>query len=193
IRLNRATQAYEPELAKSWKVSDGGRRITFQLRQGISFSNGAPFTSEDVAATMRALMDPNLHSSTGDDFRSGNGEVKTQIQGKYAISILFPHPIAGVERLFDRVAIMPAKIAGITNSPDLTKAVLGPFMITEQYPGSYLLLKRNPHYWKRDKTGKQLPYLDSIRLNIQQNREAELLLFRRNETQLINNMLPDLF
>src|SRR5204863_462181 len=88
---------------------------------------------------------------------------------------------------------MPARMSGITNSPDLTKAVLGPFVITEQHPGSYLLLKRNPRYWKRDKSGKQLPYLDSIRLNIQQNREAELLLFRRNETQLINNMLPDLF
>ncbi|HEX7960591.1 MAG TPA: ABC transporter substrate-binding protein [Terriglobales bacterium] len=193
IRLDRATQAFDPELAKSWKVTEGGKRITFQLREGISFSDGTPFTADDVAATMRALMDPNLHSSTGDDFRSGSGEVKTTVNGKYTVSILFPQPIAGVERLFDRVAIMPAKIAGITNSPDLTKAVLGPFVIAEQHPGSYILLKRNPHYWKRDKSGKQLPYVDSIRLSIQQNREAELLSFRRNEAQLINNLMPDLF
>src|SRR5215472_14643325 len=53
IRLDRATQAFDPELAKSWKVTDGGRRITFQLREGISFSDGTPFTAEDVAATMR--------------------------------------------------------------------------------------------------------------------------------------------
>jgi len=193
VRLNRETQRYEPELAKSWKISDGGKRITFVLRERISFSDGTPFTAEDVAATMRALMDPNLHSSTGDDFRSGSGDVKTQVLGKYTVSILFPQPVAGVERLFDRVAIMPARIAGITNSPDVAKAVLGPFVITEQHAGSYLLLKRNPRYWKRDKSGKQLPYLDSVRLNIQQNREAELLAFRRNEVQLINNLLPDLF
>src|SRR5256886_898381 len=193
IRLDRATQAYDPELAKSWKIGDGGKRITFQLREGISFSDGTPFTAEDVAATMRALMDPNLHSSTGDDFRSGNGQVKTEVRGKYTVSILFPQPIAGMERLFDRVAIMPARIAGLTNSPDVTKAVLGPFVIAEQHPGSYILLKRNPHYWKRDKSGKQLPYLDSIRLNIQQNHEAELLNFRRGDVQLIQNMLPDLF
>lgn len=193
IRLDRATQAYDPELAKSWKVTDGGKRITFQLREGISFSDGTPFAAADVAATMRALMDPNLHSSTGDDFRSGSGEVKTEVRSKYTVSILFPQPIAGVERLFDRVAIMPAKMAGITNSPDLTKAVLGPFVIAEQHPGSYILLKRNPRYWKRDKSGKQLPYVDSIRLSIQQNREAELLSFRRNEAQLINNVMPDLF
>jgi peptide/nickel transport system substrate-binding protein len=193
VRLNRETQRYEPELAKSWKITDGGKRITFQLREGLLFSDGTPFTADDVAATMRALMDPNLHSSTGDDFRSGSGEVKTQVLGKYTVSILFPQPVAGVERVFDRVAIMPARIAGTTDSPDLTKAVLGPFVIAEQHPGSYLLLTRNPHYWKRDKSGKQLPCLDSIRLNIQQNREAELLGFRRNEVQFINNMLPDLF
>src|SRR5690242_10873562 len=38
IRLDRATQGYDPELAKSWKVTEGGKRITFQLREGISFS-----------------------------------------------------------------------------------------------------------------------------------------------------------
>src|SRR5262249_19536853 len=103
VRLNRETQRYEPELAKSWKISEGGKRITFVLREGVSFSDGTPFTAEDVAATMRALMDPNLHSSTGDDFRSGSGEVKTQVLGKYTVSILFPQPVAGVERLFDRV------------------------------------------------------------------------------------------
>ena len=193
IRLDRATQAFDPELAKSWKVTDGGKRITFQLREAISFSDGTPFTAADVAATMRALMDPNLHSTTGDDFRSGSGEVKTEVRGKYTVSVLFPQPISGVERLFDRVAIMPAKIAGIANSPDTIKAVLGPFVVAEQHPGSYILLKRNPHYWKRDKSGKQLPYLDSIRLSIQQNREAELLSFRRGEVQLINNLMPDLF
>src|SRR5204863_3963779 len=85
IRLNRATQAYEPELAKSWRITEGGKRIVFQLRDGISFSDGTPFTAEDVAATMRSLMDPNLHSSTGDDFRCGSGEVKTQVRGKYAV------------------------------------------------------------------------------------------------------------
>ncbi len=193
IRRNRQTQVLEPELASSWKISQAGRKITFQLRQGLSFSEGTPFVAQDVAATMRALMDPNLHSTTGDDFRSGVGEVKTEISGKYSVSVIFPQPVAGLERIFDQVAIMPAKLAGTGNSPELTKAVLGPFYLAERNPGSYLLLKRNPHYWKRDKAGRRLPYLDSIRLEIQQNSEAELLRFRRDEIQLINELAPDLF
>ncbi len=193
VRLNRESQAYEPELAASWKVSDAGRRITFQLRQGVAFSDGSPFTSEDVAATMRALMDPSLHSSTGDSFRSGNGQVKIETRGKYTVSVLFPEPIAGLERLFDQVAIMPAKLAGGSNSAELSKTVLGPFYLADYQPGEYVLLKRNAHYWKRDKAGKQLPYLDSIRLQIQQNRDAELLSFLRHEIQLMNAVTPETF
>ena len=42
VRLNRVTQKLEPELAKSWKVSDGGRRLILELRENVLFSDGTP-------------------------------------------------------------------------------------------------------------------------------------------------------
>src|SRR5690242_1846801 len=78
IRLNRQTQALEPALATSWKVSRDRRTITFHLRKGIYFSDGTPFSSEDMAYTMRLLMDPETHSTTGDAFRSGEGVVQVR-------------------------------------------------------------------------------------------------------------------
>lgn len=189
IRVNRKTQENQPELATSWKVTENGRRITFKLRQGVQFSDGSPFTSDDVVATITALMDPKLHSSTGDAFRAGSGKVLAQSQGKYAATVLFPQPIAGLERLFDQVAISPARMAG---KADAT-TVLGPFMLTEQKPGEYVLLRRNPHYWKKDSAGRALPYLDAVRLYIMQNRDTELLRFRRGDIDVINNLSPDLY
>src|SRR5689334_25360101 len=47
VRMNRQTQALEPELAQYWKVSKDGKQITFKLRSGISFSDGTPFSAED--------------------------------------------------------------------------------------------------------------------------------------------------
>src|SRR5215204_3193229 len=62
IRFNRQTQRLEPELATSWKVSRDGRRIDFELRSNVRFSDGTPFGPADVVATIRRLMTPGLQS-----------------------------------------------------------------------------------------------------------------------------------
>jgi peptide/nickel transport system substrate-binding protein len=181
MRANRQTQALEPELAESWKVSKDGRQITFKLRHGIRFSDGSPFSAEDVAYTVTRLMDPALHSSTGDAFRSGNSTVATKILSPDQISVTFSAPVIGLAGLFDQVAIMSSRANKETT-------VLGPFMVSEYKPGSSVLLKRNPNYWKKDAQGHPLPYLDSIRLDIQPNRDVEALRFRRGELDLINSI-----
>ncbi|MGB8005815.1 MAG: ABC transporter substrate-binding protein [Terriglobales bacterium] len=186
-RVNRRTQELEPELAESWKISKDGTQITFKLRHGVTFSDGSPFSAEDVAFTMQRLMDPALHSSTGDAFRSGKGSVTTKIAAPDQISITFPAPLAGIERLFDQVAIMSA------HSPRKEAAVLGPFMVADYKAGSTVLLHRNPNYWKKDAQGRRLPYLDSIRLDIQPNRDVEMLRFKRGELDLINTIDSDYF
>jgi peptide/nickel transport system substrate-binding protein len=187
IRFHRAAQRLDPELAETWQVLDGGRRITFRLRRGISFSDGTPFSAEDVAETVRRMMDPNLHSPTGDTFRSSSVSVRAEAAGPYEISLTFEKPIAGLAHLFDELAVSSAR------SPHKDSAVLGPYMLAEHKPGSYLMLRRNPNYWKRDSRGYRLPYIDSIRLDIQENRETELLRFLRGEVHLINSLTPEMF
>jgi peptide/nickel transport system substrate-binding protein len=182
VRVNRQTQQLEPELATSWKISDGGRTITFTLRQNVFFSDGTRFAAEDVAFTVKQLMDPKLHSVTGDQFRSGNGEVQTKIHAANKISITFPAAIAGLDRQFDQVAIMSA------TSPKKEKAVLGPFYVADYKPGSYVYLRKNENYWKKDSAGRKLPLLDAVKLDIQPNRDIELMRFRRGELDLINTL-----
>ena len=72
-------------------------------------------------------------------------------------------------------------------------AVLGPFMVADYKPGATVLLKRNPNYWKTDAQGRKLPYLDSIRLDIQPNRDVEMLRFKRGEIDLINSLDSEYF
>jgi len=182
LRQNRLTQELEPELAASWKVTDGGKTISFQLRKDVHFSDGTLFSADDVAYTMQQLMDPNLHSPTGDPFRSSEGKVQTRVLAKDRVTVTFPAPIAGLQQLFDQVAIMSAL------SPQKEMAVLGPYYVAENRAGSYLLLKRNPHYWKHDSAGRPLPYIDSIHIDIQQNRDMELLRFVRGEIDFVNTV-----
>ena len=182
IRVNRLSQVAEPELATDWKISKDGRSITFTLREHVFFSDGTPFTAEDVASTVRQMMDPNLHSATGDAFRSGSGSVAVQVLAPNRITVTFPAAVAGLDRQFDQVAILSAK------SPKKEMAALGPFYVADYKAGSYVLLKKNSNYWKSDKDGKKLPYLDGIRLDIQSNRDIETLRFKRGEIDLINSI-----
>jgi peptide/nickel transport system substrate-binding protein len=43
LRVNRANQQLEPEMATSWKIENGGRSIVFKLREDLLFSHGTPF------------------------------------------------------------------------------------------------------------------------------------------------------
>ena len=57
IRVNRHTQQVQPELALQASVQQGGRRIVFRLRRGVLFSDGTPFTAEDVHRTLGMAED----------------------------------------------------------------------------------------------------------------------------------------
>jgi peptide/nickel transport system substrate-binding protein len=187
IRINRKTQQLNPELALSWTVDTQGRRITFRLRPNVRFSDGTPFSADDVAFTMKRLMDPKTHSPTADTFRSSDVAPRIAVTSPLTVSILFGAPVAGLERLFDQVAIVSAK------SPQRIAAVLGPYFVAEYKAGSEILLARNPNYWKVGANGVRLPYIDRIRLEIQQNRDIELVKFRRGEIDLINSVDADTF
>jgi peptide/nickel transport system substrate-binding protein len=187
MRVNRQTQELEPELATSWKVTDNGKTITFQLRKDLKFSDGTAFSAADVAYTMQQLMDPAMHSPTGDSFRSGDGSVQTRVLAKDRVAVTFPAPISGLDKLFDQVAIMSA------TSPQKEMAVLGPYMVAENKAGAYLILKRNPNYWKHDSSGRQLPYIDSVRLDIQQNHDIEMVRLTHGEIDFINSLDSEYF
>jgi peptide/nickel transport system substrate-binding protein len=187
LRFNRITQQLEPELAKSWKTSSGGKRIDFVLRDQVKFSDGSPFSARDVVSTIKRLMDPALQSAIADTFRGGGATIRAEASGANSVAVLFSQPVAGVEFLFDQLAITRDGAARDSRTG------LGPFTVAEHRSGQYVLLRRNPNYWKKDAKGVRLPYADSIRLDIQANREAELLRFRRGELHFIQGIDPDSF
>lgn len=187
VRLNRETQELEPALATEWKLIEDGRGIQFTLRQGVAFSDGTPFTARDVEYTMSKLMAPDLHSPVADQFRSTPGEVETKVLGAHKIQIDFPGRVSGLAALFDEVSILSA------GDPEHRRAVLGPFVLDEYKAGSYVRLRRNPHYWKLDEQGRRLPYLDSLRLDIERNEQIELQRYRRGEFQLMNSLSAEAF
>ena len=186
MRVNRVTDKLQPELAESFELKDGGRTIAFRLRAGLRFSDGSPLTSADVARTLNRALDPKQASPYGDTLRSTEGDPAIATPSPREITLRYKSPKAGLDRIFDGIGISPAANAKFP-------ATAGPFYVAEYQPGDYVRLARNPHYWKRDGAGHALPYLDSIRIDIQQNHDIELTRFLRGDLALIDRVEPENF
>ena len=190
LRLNRATQTLEPELAESWRTEAGGRALEFRIRKDVKFSDGSAFTAADVVYTLKALFDPASTFPAADGFRRGPGAIVVEQRGPDVVRIAFPNAAAGAERLFDEVAMVskrwPADRRGAIGMP-----VLGPYRVVEYRPGDYIRLARNPNFWRTDATGRRLPYIDSLRLIVQQNRSLEVRRFTKGEIDLVDTLDPE--
>lgn len=187
IRMNRRTQLPEPELASSWTTSKDGREIEFTLRHDVRFSDGAPFGPVDVLATVNRLNNAGLSSPIADQFRSAGGDIKAQPAGIDRVRIKFSKPMAAVALLFDELAISSARHLAAST------AVLGPFFVWEQKSGQFILLKRNPYYWKKGPNGDPLPRAEFLRLEVIANPETALLRYRRGELSAIDKLDADAF
>src|SRR5471032_1594327 len=66
VVVNQATQAVEPSLAERWTTADDGRRVTMTLRRDVVFSDGQPFTADDVLFSFEAAYDEKSGSMLGD-------------------------------------------------------------------------------------------------------------------------------
>jgi peptide/nickel transport system substrate-binding protein len=65
---------------------------------------------------------------------------------------------------------------------------LGPFRLKEYQRGTKVVLERNPYYWKTDRSGRQLPYLDSITFLIVPDRNSEAMRFQSGELHLPSSL-----
>ncbi len=187
VRVNRLTQKPEPALAASWRFLENGRAIEFRLRENLLFSDGTPFTAEDVASTVQRFTDPKLQSPLADMFLPSGGSMTVTVRSKYVVVVRTPAVVPDMLDLWDQAPIVSAR------SAKKPAACLGPFYVAEYKPGVCIRLKRNPHYWRRDSLGQPMPYLDAVRLDIQANRDMELLRFRRGDLDLIESIDPETF
>ena len=68
----------------------------------------------------------------------------------------------------------------------------GAFMLKEFAPGEGALLVKNPDYYLKDKDGRQLPYVDAVRLVFTKDASTEMALFRTKQLDIMRVSTLDL-
>jgi oligopeptide transport system substrate-binding protein len=64
----------------------------------------------------------------------------------------------------------------------------GPFRFKSWEEGQALILLKNEHYFERDSTGRQLPYLDAVKVTFNEEKASEFLEFRQGRLDFINEI-----
>lgn len=200
IHTNVLTQQTEPALAKSWKVSPDGRVYTLELRRGISFSDGHPFTADDVIFSFKVYLDEKIGSPQRDLLEVGGKPINVRKLSPYRVAFELAQPYSAAERLFDSVSILPrhllerayekgelAQVWSLSTSPDAI-AGLGPFRIKQYTAGQKLVLERNPFYWKADPEKNRLPYLDEVVFVPVTTEDAEAIRFEAGDLDVIDDI-----
>lgn len=200
VEINPLTDLPEPALAKSWEISPDGLTITFYLRKGLQWSDGEPFTADDVVFTFNGVI---FNEDVRTDYRDvllveDQLPVCTKVDD-YTVQFTLPAPFRPFLRMIGG-AIYPAhKLQQLSRvyNPDADPEALnsawnvdtppeeivgmGPFRLKEFIPDQLVILERNPYYWKVDPQGNKLPYLDGIKYVISFSLDTIMLKFRNGE------------
>ena len=202
-RLNLVTQQPEPALAKSWENSEDLLTWTFHLRQGLLWSDGKPFTADDVLFTMQLVNDPNIDSAAKDALLDGK-IVWTKLDD-YTVQAKLPEVFVPFLRQLDggACAIVPKhrweqthKDGKFSESMQVSMnpqeyVCLGAFKPKIYKPGQYFTIERNSHYWKTDQSGRRLPYLDEITFLMLPSQDQILLKMSSGEIDSFYSVRPE--
>ena len=144
VQYNASSQIV-PDLATSWKYSDGGKAVTFVLRPNVKFDDGTTFTSANVVAS----IDRAQATKTDDPSASYVGSVtKVVPEGKYKVKLVLKTAdnsvLDGLTSVnLAMLSTKAIKAGTVAKTPDGT----GPFMYKSYTPDQSFTVTANPNYW----------------------------------------------
>ena len=189
-----------PSLATRWVVSEDKLVYTFYLRPDVYFHDdacfpggkGRRFNAFDVEYSLQRIMDKSLASPGSwifnDKLDTVEG-IKAIDDTTFRLKLVRPYnPILGI--LSMQYCSIVAKEAVKQYGSDFRRHAVGtgPFQFVAWEEGQALIMKKNPHYFETDASGKRLPYLDGIKVSFFDSRATEFLLFRQKKLDFINDI-----
>ena len=158
-----------PRLAESWDFTDGGRVLTFHLRGGVRFHDGAPFTSADVKYTYERVIDPKSRAIGRIDGFLPVERVETP--DDLTVRVVYQHPYAPAQAAWE-VPILPRHLYEkddfLTSRYNRAPVGTGPFRFVSWETGRRIVLASNPDYWG----GR--PFIDTFEFQLIPSQETTL-------------------
>lgn len=205
VTYKGVTSTIVPSLAKNWDIAPDGKTYTFHLRQGVTFWNGDKMTAQSFIDEFQRVLNPQV-ASPAETFINpiiAGSTAYNKGLAKTVAGLSAPNPYTLVihltkpEPFFLDVLAMPffsavdqTYITKVGNKAfnSTTAMGTGPFELSSMTTNT-VVLKKNPHYWKKDANGNPLPYLNKVTININKNAELDAMNFEQGQTALMGNLI----
>jgi ABC-type transport system substrate-binding protein len=196
-----------PALARGYTISPDGRQYTFVLRPGVRFHDSDVFAggkgrevkAQDFVYSFKRILDAATASSGGWIFR---GKVLEKPDGSIS-DTAFVAANDSTLRIHLKEPFIP--FLGILTMPyayvvpheavekygkDFREHPVGtgPFRFKLWDEGNVLLYERNPNYWRADRQGHKLPYLDAVAVSFLPDRKTEFLTFMQGKLDFLSGI-----
>jgi len=170
-----------PDLASDWTVSSDGLQVQFNLRRGVLWHDGKPFTAADVRCTFDLLMEKGearLRRNPRGVWYTNVQEVAVNNDYQVTFHLKEPQPSLLAFLAAGWSAIYPCHVppAQMRRHPIGT----GPFKFVELKSNERARVEKNSNYWKPGR-----PYLDAIEYTIIANRATRMLSFAAGSSDML--------
>ncbi len=168
-----------PELAESWEARPGAASWVFNLRRGVTFTNGREFTADDAVYSL------NLHRGAGN--KSGaagsmKGITDVRKLGPYQVEVVLSAGDADLPAVFSDYHVMMVP----DGFKDFARPVgTGAFALDAFDPGVRVSLKKNPNYWKAGRG-----HLDAVVITVINDGAARTSALMSGQVDAINRVDP---
>ncbi|WP_046472081.1 ABC transporter substrate-binding protein [Allosalinactinospora lopnorensis] len=176
-----------PELAESWDTSDDGLTWTFDIRDGVEWTDGEPVTAEDVAWTFSTMMEDSAAATAGGNYVEGFEEVTAEDDSTVRIELEEPRSTM----LALNVPILPEHIwaeiddyGEYNNDEEFPVVGSGPFVLTGYEPNRSITLEANEDHWRG------APGFDTLVFRYYPDKDGMVEALRNGELSFIEGLTP---
>ena len=189
-----------PGQAESWETSEDGLTWTFQLRDGLKWSDGSDLTANDFVYSWKRVCDPMVAAPYAETVLSMVEGYDKAIEGDLdalqvaaqddnTLVVTLNAPCSYFGSLAAFATLSPVQEATVTANGDAwatsaeTYISNGPFYVSEWVPGSYIMMSKNPYYWNADAIK-----LDGIKWNLIEDSNAAYSAYQTGEVLMIKDV-----
>lgn len=175
-------------LAEDWAMSEDGKTYTFQIKQGVKFSDGSDLTAEDVAKSILAVP-LNLGQYNGSYGRLSTIIEDAVVVDEYTVELHLTQPYYNTLR-----ELCLANPFGIVSSEQFNEDLTakdtfrtatygtGPYMYAGDNDGQTWNFGRNPNYWG------EAPDVDSFSIKYIPDNDAKILAMQNGEVDFLSGI-----